>query len=303
MVSVFLLSWDHEKYIAKAIRSVLAQSYRDIEIIYVDNNSIDKSFEIASELLSESGLNYTAHKRETNYGIAANHNYAFQQGRGEYFCPLSADDWLHKDNILLKLRALRNDPTAGMVYSGGYKYYDELDLYEPFNVITFPPDIAREELLKKNFISATGCLIKRKVIEDVGLWNETYQIEDGDMWVRIVSKYKIIGIPDYLFFYRQHSSSFTSDPERTLRAKMEWLNAHKHLNKYPLVTRRNNIENYLSVRVMQETSLKLFLQVVKNFRFNRMLFNLLLKAILPVKMKQFLRQRALVRRFGKIRPE
>lgn len=303
MVSVFLLSWNHEKYIVKAIESITAQSYKDIEILYVDNNSTDQSYEIATRTLIESGVKYSAYKRDRNYGIAANHNYAFTHSSGEFFCPLSADDWLHKDSILMKHRELIKNPDAGMVYSGGYKYYDKIDIYEPFNVITFPSSTAKQELLKQNFISGIGCLIRRRVIQDVGLWNETYEIEDGDMWVRIISKYRIIGIPDYLFFYRQHPSSFTSDPERTLRAKMEWLHSNKSMNKSPALTLRNNIESYLSVKVMQETSLKVLLKVIRHFRFKKHFLSLLLKAILPVKTKQSLRTRSLLRRFRNVRPE
>ena len=303
MVSVFLLSWNHEKYIRQALHSILAQTYTDIEVIYVDNNSEDHSYQVASEILERSGIRFATFKRDKNYGIAANHNFAVSKCSGEYLCALSADDWLHKDNIEEKVRVYEQQPDIGLVYSGGYKYYEDLKVYEPFHVITFPDQEALPELLQRNFISAVGSVIRMKVIAAVGGWNESYLIEDGDMWVRIVSKYRIIGINKYLFFYRQHSNGFSQDPEKMLRAKMEWLEANKHLNKHPEITLRNNIDNYLSKKVMQETSFSIIGKVVKHFRFNKLYFTMIIKSILPVSFKKTLYKRSLLRKFKNVVPE
>ena len=296
MVSVFLLSWNHEKYIRQAVISIIEQTYKNIEVVYVDNNSTDNTYEVAKQLLQGSGLKFQAFKRDNNYGIAANFNFGLAHCSGTYFSPLSADDWIEKDNILEKIKAFEHDPSVGLVYSGGYKYYEEFDIVEPLKVIVHPDGSVLEELLKQNFITGVGCLIKKSVLEDVGQWNESYNIEDGDMWVRIVSKYKIIGIDKYLFYYRQHTGSFSYDPEKMLTAKMEWLETNKHLNKNPGITYRYNIDNYLSKKVLQETSWKVIGKVLRHFRVNRLYFTLLIKSFLPVKWKRRMHKRSLVRK-------
>ena len=120
MVSVLLLSWNHEKYIEQAIRSIMRQGFRDLEIVYLDNNSSDNTFEIANQVLAGSGLRYVAFRRENNFGISSNYNFLFQRSRGEYICLLSGDDWLHKDNISEKVEVLNSFPEIGMVQSGGF---------------------------------------------------------------------------------------------------------------------------------------------------------------------------------------
>ena len=303
MVSVFLLSWNHEKYIEQAVRSILSQTYKEIEVVFVDNNSSDNSFNIALQIFETAGISFKAFKREKDYNIAANLNYLLSKSGGQYICILSADDWVHKDNILMKMKPFDSNPKTAMVYSGGYKYYDEIDIYEPFNVISFPEDEILQELLKRNFISGIGCIIRKSVLVELGGWNESFLIEDGDMWVKIVSKYKITALDKYLFFYRQHPGAFSSDPFIMLKAKMEWLESNRLLNKYPKITYRNNIDNYLSKLVLQKTSVKVLAQVLHHFRFNRLYMILVIKSLLPLKWKQTRYKRGLVRRYGKIVPD
>ena len=64
MVSVFVLAWNHEKYIEQAIASVVNQTYTDIEILFLDNHSSDQTFELVSELFRNSGIAHKVFKRE-----------------------------------------------------------------------------------------------------------------------------------------------------------------------------------------------------------------------------------------------
>lgn len=112
-------------------------------------------------------------------------------------------------------------------------------------------------------------------------------IDDGDLWVKIVLKYEIIGIDKPLFFYRQHVDGISKDPEFMYKGKMEWFQKYRHLNRNQEISLRNITENYLSNKVMSDTSFSTFWKVLKNFRFNKFYCKLLLKSLLPVSWKQF----------------
>ncbi len=301
MVSVLLLSWNHEKYIEQAIRSIAGQVYKDIEVIYLDNNSSDNTFAIADELLSKSGLAYSAMKREIFFGISANYNFLYHKSKGEYICLLSGDDWLHRDTIAEKVKILNSDPDVAMVQSGGYKYYQDIDVYEPLNVISFPHDRALAELLKKNYISSTGILLRRSALEEVGGWDESLIAEDGELWVRILSRYKIAAVGRLLYYYRQHAKGISSDAEFMYRAHMEMYESSKHLNKSRDAALRNITDHYLSVKVKNTTSLSLFFQVVRHFRFEKVYFILLLKSLLPVSWKQWYFKRSFRQKYKHIK--
>ncbi|MEP6616167.1 MAG: glycosyltransferase [Ginsengibacter sp.] len=301
MVSVLLLSWNHEKYIEQAIRSIISQEYKDLEVIYLDNNSTDRTFDLAREVFAGSGLNYTALRRDYNCGISANYNFLYQHSRGEFICLLSGDDWLHRENISEKIKVLEIHPEAGMVHSGGYKYYQDIGVYEPLKVISFPEDVALEKLLINNYISSTGILLRRSCIDAVGGWNETLIAEDGELWIRMLMKYKLEAVDRYLYYYRQHEGGISSDPEFMLQAHMEIYESSKHMNPSGKTALRNIKDHYFAVKVKNTTSPGLFLELIKNFRFNKIYFILLVKSMLPVSWKQWYFNRSFKRKFRHVK--
>jgi len=301
MVSILLLSWNHGKYIAQAIGSITRQTYSDIEVIYLDNNSTDNSFETAQKILSASGLKFQCYRRDKNYGISANYNFLFQKSKGEFISLLSADDWLHRDNLAAKVPILQSRPEVAMVQSGGYKYYQDIDVYEPLPVITFPDEEVIPQLLKKNFISSTGMMLRRSAVEDVGGWNESLIAEDGELWMRILSKYKLASIHRFLYFYRQHREGVSNDAEFMYKAHMEIFDTTKHLNDSQKQALQNIRDHYLSVKLKNHTSLSLLLKVIKHFRFEKMYLMLLLKSVLPVSWKSWYFKRSYKRKYGKVK--
>lgn len=297
MVSVLLLSWNHEKYIEQAIRSLARQTYKDIEVIFLDNNSTDGTFDIAKELLSDSGMVHSLSRRETNFGISANYNFLFHKSKGEYLCLLSGDDWLHKDSIAEKVNAFNDDPDMAMVHSGGHKYYQEMDVYEPLKVINYPSHLALSELLKNNYISSTGILLRKSAVEAVGGWNEFLIAEDGELWIRLLSKYKIGSVDRFLYYYRQHANNISSNADFMYSAHMEIYESSKHLNQSKNTARRNITDHYLSVKVKNATTFPLFMDVIKHFRFEKIYFRLLLKSMLPVSWKQWYFKRSFRKKY------
>lgn len=293
MVSILCLSWNHEKYIAQALNSLIAQTYRDIEIIYLDNCSKDSTYKIATDILSSSGIKYSAFQREVPCGLSQNQNFLFSKTSGEFFSMCSGDDWLHEDSVKIKMNYL-DDPAVGMVYSDGYKYYDDLDIYEPFIGEHFEYPETLNELYKRNFISALGCIIRRSVIETVGLWDETLLIEDGDMWVRIASKYHILHIKDRLFYYRKHALALSNNYDYMYRAKMELYEKYKAVNPFNDIWLSNARKNYLSNRVMSNTSFSTLREVLKDFRPDKFYSKLLLKSLVPVSLKIWYHKRSLI---------
>src|SRR3989344_5268912 len=99
LVSVICLSYNHEKYIQQALQSIIAQTYTNFEIIYIDNNSSDQSFEIGNDLLKKSNINFISKKFDSNLGIPKVLNYVINNLiKGDYICLMAMDDWLEKDN-------------------------------------------------------------------------------------------------------------------------------------------------------------------------------------------------------------
>lgn len=121
LVSVLLISMNHENYIEQAINSILSQSYSNFEIIFLDNNSKDKTFEIGDLLLKKSNVNYVGIKNDSNKGVSENLNIVVDNAKGTYVSILSGDDWYELKNIELRLDFLTKN-NLDVVLADGYKY-------------------------------------------------------------------------------------------------------------------------------------------------------------------------------------
>lgn len=291
MVSVLVLSWNHERYIEQSLASVIQQSYQDIEIIYLDNNSADNTFLIAEKILRSSCIKYKAFKNRENKNITSNFNFLFSESHGEFVCLQSGDDWLHKNSIEEKLRVFDENKDVGMVYSTGYKYHEAVDAYELVPPVFVKKKDALTELLMKNFISVTGCIIKSDVIRAVGGWDDSLLIEDGDMWIKIAKQYEIKLVDKPLFFYRQHAGAVSRDPEFIYKGKMEWYEKYKHINPNRKITLRNIQQNYLSNLVMNKSSFSIILKILKSYKPDKFYTTLLIKSLIPlaIRKKYYLR--------------
>lgn len=296
MVSILLLSWNHERYIVQSLNSLIDQTYKDIEIIYLDNCSADATYTIAVDIMEKSGIKYQAYRREVPHGITQNQNFLFSKSSGEFISMCSGDDWLDRESIAIKMKYM-DEKDAGMVYSDGYKYYDDIDVYEPFVGEHFENEMVLDEMFKRNFISALGCIIRRSVIETVGSWDEYLIVEDTDMWLRIAAKYRIVHLKEKLFYYRKHASAISSDYEHMYRAKLQIYEKYKRVNPHNKLLLDNARKNYISSRVMSDTSFSTFREVLKDYRPNTFYTKLLLKSIIPGKWKKWYFKRGLIKKW------
>ncbi|MEO9020507.1 MAG: glycosyltransferase [Ginsengibacter sp.] len=298
MVSVLLLSWNHEKYIEQSVRSVIGQTYRDIEIIYADNNSSDNTFIIAQNILKDSGLKYKAFKREKNFTISQNLNFLFSKSSGEFLCVLSADDWLHPMNIEKKLNPFAKNDLVGLVYSNGFIYYDDINIYEPEIATMSGADLV-QELLQRNFILGTGCVIRREAILSAGLWDEDLLIEDWDMWIRISMNSTIETVDAFLFYYRKHAAAISENAEFMYKAKKHVLDKYKEINNNCDQSDRNIWETNISQIVRGYSSIGLTLQIFKRAKPNVFYVKLILKSLIPFFLKRKYFIRSLKKKYAK----
>ena len=101
LVTIYIVSKNHRKYLLKSIKSVLLQSYKNLEIFFVDDNSKDKSFELAKKSFTKKKIKFVKFKKNT--GLQSIANFVLKHSNGKYFLRLDADDWLDENAILLIL--------------------------------------------------------------------------------------------------------------------------------------------------------------------------------------------------------
>ena len=280
LVSVLLLSMNHEQFIERCIRSIEKQTYPNLEIIYLDNASSDNTFKTGKSLLEKSGLPFKTFQNTESRGISENLNFLFNNSKGKYISPLSTDDWLAPENIELKIDYFHNNPNTGMVYNDFQYYNYDTGVFwknKKRKRKDFKSGWVFKEILKKNFIVTVGNTIKRDTLNNVGLWDEKSPIEDWDMWIRIAEKYQIGFIPKDLAFYGIKSgTNITGNLDYMIKGCNYILNKysqHKEIKYARNYTNKVIIYRYAT----REKSLKSLKLILKDFKFEVFYFKQIIK--------------------------
>lgn len=187
LVSVIIPNFNHAQYLGDAIRSVLDQSYANVEVIVVDDGSTDQSRAVAAQFGDRILYLY-----QTNRGLSAARNTGIQAARGEYIGLLDADDLYEPHFVSSMLVALQSDPAADGVFCG-YQFVDQQNKALPqVEARPVPTEQLYETLLDGNFFVPESILVHRHCYTSAGSFDETLRAcEDWDMWLRISRQHKI----------------------------------------------------------------------------------------------------------------
>lgn len=215
LVSVIAVSLNHERWVRETLESIRQQTCRDVEVIYCDDASGDRSVAIATDWLEKSGLAYKTMLRNRSGGICRVLNDAVALSEGKYLQVISCDDRLLPQKLQIHTEVLESAPEqVAAVYSDGRIIGAAGNVRTPFRFsrmcgVRFPlvrPLYTR--LLKGNCIPAMSVLIKKEVVIDLGGFDESLQFEDWDMWLRVTRRHEMIFDPYVSIEYRLHSSNF-----------------------------------------------------------------------------------------------
>jgi GT2 family glycosyltransferase len=213
-ISVIIPAYNAESFIAETLNSVLTQSYRDLEVIVIDDGSTDRTAKIVEKIAR--GDTRVRLVFQQNAGVAAARNAGIKVVRGEWFAFLDADDIWHPHKLEKQLRRFQQlDETIGLVYCWSALIRETNDLTGGYIAFSFNGDVGHA-LTYLNFIgNASAPLIRRSVIEDVGGFDITLKAqqaqgcEDWELYMRIAERYQFDVVPEFLVSYRQQSAAMS----------------------------------------------------------------------------------------------
>ena len=188
----------------QSIQSVLAQSYKNYELIIVDDGSTDNSKKIIEKYRKLKSVRIFFQK---NSGLIKSANFAIRASRGNFVIILDADDYLDRNALLVLLNEIKKSKNCALVYPDYYLVNQQGEISSMIQNI----DIKKFPTLKSPPNGAC-CLIRKECIEEVGLYDQAFDRQDGiDLFYKIISKYDLANVNLPLFYYRQHSSNLTKD--------------------------------------------------------------------------------------------
>jgi glycosyltransferase involved in cell wall biosynthesis len=217
-VSILLTCYNHSRYLPEALGGILAQTFKDYEIVAVDDGSTDGT----REWLQAQEVPIQCIFNETNLGTYASLNVALARARGEFIAILNDDDLWAPEKLERQIRLFEEHPQVGLVHTDGSFIDGEGKPMEGSPLgFEFPRTETGDVLLSliyQNKIIASAALVRRECFDRLGGFNEAYfGSGDWEMWLRIAEEYEIGFVPEPLTFYRVHGENASHKLERIWR--------------------------------------------------------------------------------------
>ena len=244
LVSIIIPCYNHEKYIEECFKSLLDQTYQNIELLIIDDCSQDGSVKVIEnwiERLKTRFINVFFIKHSVNLGVVKSVNQVIPVCKGKYIKLLASDDMLFPGAVWDLVSYLEANAGCGMVYSNHVvctvdEKYDVGNLKKK-SVIKSPeitPNMT-QALYENDFIIAPTVLIRKEVYDKIGLHDENLSMEDWEFWIRVSLYFQIGYLHRTTAAYRVVSGSlsrFTNDETGMKRLKSMIRNEFKVLDKY-----------------------------------------------------------------------
>lgn len=232
-ISVLLPAFNSERHLEEAARSILDQTYRDLELVIIDDGSTDRTREIARALSQEDPrVQVVAH--DQNRGLATRLNEGLSVARGEYIARMDADDVSLPHRLELQVGYLAAHPDIALV--GGFIRLFGGKRSCVVRVATSPLHI-KWRLLFGNSMGHVTVLGRRSFFSETGGYDETLKVaQDFDLWLRATRRFRLANIAEVLVEVREDptSTSRRLSPERHSNA-IEALNrVHGDLLSSPI---------------------------------------------------------------------
>jgi glycosyltransferase involved in cell wall biosynthesis len=251
LISVIIPVYNGEKTIRETIESVLTQTFRDFELIILNDGSQDSTLEIVSSI-QDSRLKVFS---QPNAGLAASRNRGTFHAVGEYISFIDADDLWTPDKLETQLKALQDNPEAAVAYSWT-NYIDESGQFlRRGGYLTANGDVYAKLLVVDFLENGSNPLIHRQALIQVGGFDESLPAaEDWDILLRLAAQYSFVAVPYPQILYRVSANSMSAHVVRQEAACLKVLErafnqapeSLQYLKKYSMA----NLYRYLSFKVL-----------------------------------------------------
>lgn len=233
-VSVILPTFNGAKFIDRAISSVLNQTFRNLEILVVDDGSSDNTFEVVLNF-SKQDARVIYLKNEKNLGIQRSLNLALKSSKNEYIARIDDDDeWIDKEKLEKQINFLNENQDYFLVGTGTIVVDENRkELFRFLNPKT--NDEIRRSLLKRNCFTHSSVLFRKESVLKLGGYSETEEtlhVEDYDLWLRLGKFGKQANLSDYSVTFMNREKAISSQ-NRLKQFKKNIQLIKKYRSDYP----------------------------------------------------------------------
>lgn len=227
-VSVVMPAYCAEKTIERAINSVLSQSYRELELIVIDDASTDTTYEIAKQYEDrDSRVHILQNKKQL--GVSASRKKGITAAKYPLIAFLDSDDIWKTDKLALQVDVLMNDPDCAICFTAS-NFINDTGMSSAY-ILHAPNKVTYRELLQQNVISCSSVLVRKEDLLKYPMPDVDMIHEDYAVWLHLLHEYPYAtGIDKPLLIYQVSATSKSG--KKVKAAKMQW-NTYRYC-KVPL---------------------------------------------------------------------
>jgi glycosyltransferase involved in cell wall biosynthesis len=254
-VSVILPVYNGEKYLKQSIDSILSQTYRNYELLIIDDGSIDNSLSTIKSIRDNRIKVFT----QSNQGLAATLNRGIRLSKGEYLARQDQDDISLPDRFDKQVRYLNAHSKCGMVGTWAKIINENGKFLKRYHKHPIENDILKLELLFNNPFVHSSVMMRKNVFKTIDGYstNDKWQPpEDYELWSRLSQKFDVANIPEVLHIYREVSNSisrvgFKENVIKISARNLGWLLKKKYTgpNVYNIAVIKHGELNMLKDRI------------------------------------------------------
>lgn len=221
VVSVVTPTYNRAGFLPTAVSSVLAQTMHDIELIIVDDGSVDDTRTVLEPFLTDHRIRYFY---QENQGQSRARNFALEKANGEFVAFLDSDDAWSPEKLEKQLAIFQSDPGIDVVHGDEAIIDEHGDVVSLDNMKRHSGRITRQ-LLADNSVSITTALVKRRCFEEMGGFDASLEVaDDYELWLRFSARYWFHYEPGIVACYRVMADQISTDKRRRFSANERIIN-------------------------------------------------------------------------------
>lgn len=267
LVTVGVALYNHNKYIVKCLESIVKQTYKNIELIVIDDGSPDNSYQVAKEYLESQNFNKNFKIiSRPNKGMCNTLNEIISMASGDYFSFVGSDDCWYLEKIQLQVEFLDKNLDVDLVHSNS-TYIDENDNItgnEDFSNRVNSGNLYEAMIYGKGGINTPSYLLRKKVFDEIGMFDPNFKFEDTDFFLRLTKRYNVGYINKELSFHRRHGKNL-SDSSNMLKFYYDEL-----IKIYKKDIEEEDLFDYAVSRVLRKS----YKRALRTFKLNYFFYNL-----------------------------
>jgi glycosyltransferase involved in cell wall biosynthesis len=204
-VSICVPTYNRKKYLKETLESIFSQTYKDYEIIVVDDGSTDGT----EDMIKKLGVPITYHWQE-NGGDAAARNKLIELARGKYISFIDSDDLLFPDAIERLVKVVEAEAEDVIAYGSYIRINQDGYVYGKCKRKLYSGDITKH-LFQTIIVHSCGSIFPRKILKDAVAFDTSLNVcSDYDIWLSLSTKYRFIALPNPTFMRRRHSGNLST---------------------------------------------------------------------------------------------